>query len=98
MNTGGVAAGFIAETIPAVTEVGEGPYWEVLPEHTRVTLQGYPVSSHLMQPQIFIYPVEELIKVNEGTGQIAASAASPAAGAPGDRRPCLSCRCSMPRR
>ena len=38
-----------------------------------MTLQGYPVSSHLMQPQIFIYPVEELIKVNEGTGQIAAA-------------------------
>ena len=49
------------------------PIWEVLPEYTRVTLQGYPISSHLMKPQIFIYPVEDLGKANEGAGKIAAS-------------------------
>ncbi len=73
MNTGGVAAGFIAETIPAVTEGGEGPYWGELPEHTRLAIQGYPISSHLMQPQIFIYPVQKLAEVNEGGGQKAAA-------------------------
>ena len=98
MDAGSLATGTLVETIAAVPASDAAPAWEVLPEHTRVTLQGYPVSSHLMQPQIFIYPVEELIKVNEGTGQIAASVASLDPGASGDRHPCLSCRCSMPRR
>jgi len=73
MVLGGVAANISAETIPAVTEGGEGPYWGVLPEHTRLTFQGYPVSSHLMQPQIFIYPVQKLAAVNEAAGQTAAA-------------------------
>jgi hypothetical protein len=37
------------------------------------TLQGYPISNHLMQPQIFVYPVQELQEINEGAGQIVAS-------------------------
>jgi hypothetical protein len=45
----------------------------VLPEYTRVTLQGYPISGHIMQPQIFIYPVQDLGQTNEGAGKIAAS-------------------------
>ena len=73
MDAGSLATGTLVETVAAVPASDAPPYWEVLPEYTRVTLQGYPVSSHLMQPQIFIYPVEELIKVNEGTGQIAAA-------------------------
>jgi len=72
MDAGSLATGTHVETVAAVPVSDDLPYWEVLPEYTRVTLQGYPVTSHLMQPQIFIYPVEELIKVNEGTGQIAA--------------------------
>ena len=73
MDAGSLATGSLVETVAAVPASNDAPYWEVLPEYTCVTLQGYPVSSHLMQPQIFIYPVEELIKVNEGTGQIAAA-------------------------
>ena len=73
MDAGSLATGTLVETVAAVPASDTAPAWEVLPEHTRVTLQGYPVSSHLMQPQIFIYPVAELIKVNEGTGQIAAA-------------------------
>jgi hypothetical protein len=39
----------------------------MLPEYTQITLQGYPISNHLMTPQIFIYPVAELKVVNEGS-------------------------------
>jgi hypothetical protein len=70
LDTGSVAAGFQTETMPAMKD---GPYWEVLPEHTRLTLQDYPISNHLMTPQIFIYPVEELQAANEGTVPIVAS-------------------------
>lgn len=73
IDTGSTATGFQTETVAAVSAGSNAPYWEVLPAYTRVTLQGYPVGSHLMQPQIFIYPVEELGKVNEGAGKIAAS-------------------------
>jgi len=72
LDTGSMASGFQTETIAAVP-VGDVPYWEVLPEYTRVTLQGYPISNHLMQPQLFIYPVKELEDANEGAGQIVAS-------------------------
>ena len=68
-----MATGFQTETVAAVSANDNAPYWEVLPEYTRVTLQGYPISSHLMQPQIFIYPAEDLGTVNEGAGMIVSS-------------------------
>jgi len=73
LNTGSIATGFQTETVPAATDTNNSPYWEVLPEYTRVTLQGYPVSNQLMKPQIFIYPVKDLGTVNEGAGKIAQS-------------------------
>lgn len=72
LDTSGMATGLQTETVTAVPP-DNAPYWEVLPEYTRLTLEDYPISNHLMQPQIFIYPVEELRTVNEGTGQIVAS-------------------------
>ena len=73
LETGGMATGFQSETVAAVSAGDNAPYWEVLPAYTRVTLQGYPISSHLMQPQIFIYPAEELGAVNEGAGTMVSS-------------------------
>ena len=73
LDTGSIATGMQSETVAAVSASDNAPYWEVLPEYTRVTLQGYPISSHLMQPQIFIYPAEDLGTVNEGAGTIVAS-------------------------
>jgi hypothetical protein len=73
MDTGSMATGYQTETVAAESGSNGAPYWEILPEYTRVTLQGYPISSHAMQPQIFIYPVEELGKINEGAGKEVAS-------------------------
>jgi hypothetical protein len=73
LDAGSMATGFHTETVAAVSASDNAPFWEVLPEYTRVTLQGYPISNHLMQPQLFIYPVKDLGKVNEAAGQIAAS-------------------------
>ena len=73
LDTGSMATGFQTETVAAVPASDDAPYWEVLPEYTRATLQGYPISSHLMQPQIFIYPANELGKVNQGAGKMVAS-------------------------
>ena len=68
-----MATGFQTETVAAVPASDNAPFWEVLPEYTKVTLQGYPISNHLMKPQIFIYPVKDIGKVNEGAGKIVAS-------------------------
>lgn len=73
LDTDGIATGLESETIAAVSASDNVPFWDVLPEYTRVTLQGYPISSHLMQPQIFIYPAEELGTVNEGAGTMVSS-------------------------
>lgn len=73
LDTGSIASDFEIEMIAAVPPGENVPGWELLPSYTRVTLQGYPIDNHLMQPQIFIYPVEELTQVNEGAGQMVAS-------------------------
>jgi hypothetical protein len=73
LNTGSLATGFQTEIVAAVTDSANAPYWELLPEYTRATLQGYPISNHLMKPQIFIYPLKDLGKVNEGAGTIVAA-------------------------
>jgi hypothetical protein len=73
LDTGSVATGFQTETVAAVSADENAPYWEVLPEYTQVTLQGYPISSHLMKPQVLIYPVKGLEEVNEEAAKIVAS-------------------------
>jgi len=73
LDTGSIATGFQTETIAALPAGSDAPYWELLPEYTVATLQGYPISNHLMRPQIFVYPLQELQDVNEGAGQIVAS-------------------------
>jgi len=73
LDPNSLAAGFQSETLPAVTDSENAPYWEVLPEFSQVTLEGYPINQHLITPQIFIYPVKELSEINEGAGQIVTS-------------------------
>lgn len=72
LDAGSLASGYQAETVPAAFG-GDLPYWEVLPEYTRVTLQGYTISDHLHEPAIYIYPVRELEKVNEGARTVVSS-------------------------
>jgi hypothetical protein len=73
IDTSGMASDIQTETVAAMTDTNNAPYWEILPAYTRVTLQGYPVSSSLLQPQIFVFPVQDLVKINEGAAGIVAS-------------------------
>jgi hypothetical protein len=73
LDLSGLAQGQTVEIVPAVSASGGGPNWEVGPEYRRITLEGYPVTSHLLKPQIFVYPVAGLVKSNEAAGQIAAN-------------------------
>ena len=73
MDTGGLATTLLTGTVAAVPASSDAPYWTVLPEYTLATLQGYPVNNSRIQPQIFIYPVQELGQVNEGAAKVIAS-------------------------
>jgi hypothetical protein len=73
VDSAGLATSIQMETVAAVPASDNAPYWEVLPAYTRLTLQGYPVSKHMLQPQIFIYPVKELEQANQGAAKIVAS-------------------------
>lgn len=73
IDTGSLASGFQTETVAAVSADSGAPIREVLPEHTRVTLQGYFIGSHRYQPQIFIYPLAELGTTNESAATVAAT-------------------------
>jgi hypothetical protein len=66
-----LAQGKTIETVTAVQPNNESPYWEIMPEHLLVTLKDYPVSGHLMKPQIFVYPVAELSQFNASSAQMA---------------------------
>ncbi len=71
LDLSGVAQDQTVETVAAVPHSTEGPWWEAMPQYTQVTLQGYPITNHLLKPQIFIYPVKDL-GVNPVAGAIMA--------------------------
>jgi hypothetical protein len=71
LDLSGVAQDQLVETVEALPDSAEEPFWEAAPQYVRVTLQGYPVAAHLMQPQIFIYPAADLALANENAGKIA---------------------------
>ena len=73
VDLNGVAQSANPQVVDAVTASAGGPPWEVSPQYTRLDLQGYMVSGHLMKPQIFIYPVSGLASANQNAGQIAAN-------------------------
>jgi hypothetical protein len=66
-----LAQGKTIDTVAAVQPNNESPYWEIMPEHLIMSLEGYPVSGHLLKPQIFVYPVAELSDFNESASQMA---------------------------
>lgn len=72
LDLSGVAQDQTVETVAAVPASTGGPYWEAAPQYRLVTLQGYPVTNHLLKPQIFIYPAGDLASANENMGKIAA--------------------------
>jgi hypothetical protein len=66
-----VAQNVTVETVPAVP-FDPGLFWTTIgPEYRMLTLEGYPVGSSEIKPQIFIYPVNELASANENMAKIA---------------------------
>lgn len=70
LDVTGIAQAYTLEIVPAVPETG-GPWWEAMPEYTRLTMQGYPVAKHVRQAQVFVYPVAGLA-VNQAAAKAVA--------------------------
>jgi hypothetical protein len=67
-----VAQSVTAETVEAVSAGAGGGANEVMPQYRRLTLEGYPTSNPIYQPQIFIFPAGELAAANQTAGKTAA--------------------------
>lgn len=47
----------------------DGPYWAILPEYTRIALEGYPLTQNALKPVIAVYPVADYRRLSEPAGQ-----------------------------
>jgi hypothetical protein len=65
----GLATGATGETVARVEGVADAPTWDVAPEYTRVTLQGYVTGERFHKPQIFVYPAEEFAQMNDAAAR-----------------------------
>ena len=72
LDYAGVAQSATLETVPAQVAAPDAPNWEGAPEFQRLTLQGYSVANHPIQPQVFIFPVADLAAANARMGEAAA--------------------------
>jgi len=60
----GVAKDALTETVSAVTDVDNLPWWQIAPEHLKFTLTGYQLQGKFLEPQILVYPADEYAKLN----------------------------------
>jgi hypothetical protein len=65
----GVAKDAKSETVPAVTDTNNSPWWEVAPEHLKFTLTGYQLQDKFLEPQILVYPTDDYTKLNDQVAQ-----------------------------
>lgn len=68
LDTADIAMGYWVDIVPAGGE--DGPRWAQLPEYYLATLDGYSISGHRMQPQVFVLPVDALAAANPEAGEV----------------------------
>jgi hypothetical protein len=78
----GVAKDAKAETVAAVTDINNSPWWQVAPEHLKFSLTDYQLQDKFLQPQMFIYPAEEYAKLNSNAADQIQKLKAIIAGAP----------------
>ena len=57
-----LASGFNCQTIPEVSGP-DRPDWDVNPQYTKVTLQGYVLSDRFFTPHIDVFPVQRYVEL-----------------------------------
>lgn len=60
-----IAASASGQTLPEKKGEAGGPYWEALPEHVKISLTGYPLAGTMLEPVVYVYPVEDFRRVSE---------------------------------
>jgi hypothetical protein len=78
----GVAKDAKAETVAAVTDINNSPWWQVAPEHLKFSLTDYQLQDKFLQPQISVYPAEEYAKLNSNAADQIQKLKAIIAGAP----------------
>jgi hypothetical protein len=68
----GLGNGAGTEIVPeSVPQNGQDlPYFAINPAYVHFTLQGYPLQGKFLDPQLYVYPVQEFSQINEGAAQI----------------------------
>jgi hypothetical protein len=59
-----LAGAINVETVPAM-DTTDGPYWDVYPEHIKLSMVDYPLAGTFHKPYILIYPVDAYIARSE---------------------------------
>ncbi len=65
----GIGNGAQAETIEAVPQSDDMPWWEIAPTYNKYHIQGYPLSGTFHSATIYVYPVNEYLQINEGMAE-----------------------------
>lgn len=63
----GLASGANPETVPAVVDDGNAPWWQVAPTHIKFSLTGYQLQNKFLEPGIYVYPADEFAQANSMT-------------------------------
>ena len=65
----GFANGARGEVVPRAEGSSVAP-WDIGPEYTVITLDGYVLGQRFHEPKIYVYPVEEFAAMNEGAATV----------------------------
>lgn len=64
----GIAASVTEEVVQAVPPSEGTPWWGVYPEHRQYHLAGYALTDVFHRVDIYLYPIEEYVSMNEDVG------------------------------
>lgn len=64
-----VAAGASETRVPARGPSDETPPWDIHAGYAQIDLTGYAVGDHLLQPRIYVFPINAFAAVNEGASR-----------------------------
>lgn len=86
----GLGNGLTGEFVPAVAESDDMPWWEVAPEHIRITINGYDDSlGKFSQATITVYPIQGYTSAETAIQKLQAILASPSAPLTKDTLPSI---------
>jgi hypothetical protein len=65
----GIATSVTEEVVQAVPPSEGTPWWGVYPEHRQYHLEGYALTDVFHRVDVYLYPIEEYVVINEDVGK-----------------------------